>query len=76
MNIIDRYIIKIILSATAMVLIAILSLYSFVALADVLGVVGRGRFTLYDAFYYTLFTMPRRLYEILPFSVLIGTMLA
>ncbi len=75
MNIIDRYIIKIILSSTVMVLIAILALYSLMALANTLGAVGRGHFSLYDAFYYTILTTPRRLYDILPFSVLIGTML-
>lgn len=75
MNIFDRYIIKIILSSTALVMITMLSLYSFITLADIMGVIGRGNFTLYDAFYYTLLTMPRRLYDIFPFSVLIGTML-
>jgi len=75
MNILDRYIIKTILISTLLFLLVIISLYGFIALSDVFKNIGRNAFTTSDAFYYTLLTMPRRIYELYPFSVLLGTMI-
>jgi lipopolysaccharide export system permease protein len=75
MNILDRYIIKTVLISTFLFLLILLSLYGFIALADAFKYVGKGSFGLSDAFYYTMLTLPRRLYELFPFSVLLGAMM-
>jgi len=75
MNILDRYIIKTVIYSTLLFLLIILSLYSFIALADSFKYIGKGSFDLADAFYYTLLTLPRRLYQLFPFSVLLGAMM-
>lgn len=75
MNILDRYIIKTVLVSTLLFLLVIMSLYGFIALSDAFKSVGRNDFTTSDAFYYTLLTMPRRIYELYPFSVLLGAMM-
>ncbi|WP_198263204.1 LptF/LptG family permease [sulfur-oxidizing endosymbiont of Gigantopelta aegis] len=75
MNILDRYIIKTVIYSTLLFLLIILSLYGFIVLADSFKYVGKGDFELGDAFYYTLLTMPRRLYQLFPFSVLLGAMM-
>ncbi len=75
MNILDRYIIQTVIYSTLLFLLIILSLYSFIALADSFKYIGKGSFDLADAFYYTLLTLPRRLYQLFPFSVLLGAMM-
>lgn len=75
MNLLDRYIIKTVIYSTLLFLLIILSLYGFIALADIFKYVGRGSFDISDAFYYTLLTMPRRMYQLFPFSVLLGAMM-
>lgn len=75
MNILDRYLIKSVLASTFLFLLIVLSLYGFIALADAFKYVGRGTFSTLDAFYYTLLTLPRRVYELFPFSVLLGAMM-
>lgn len=75
MNILDRYLIKTVLSSTFLFLLIILSLYGFISLADSFKYVGKGTFDSADAFYYTMLTLPRRMYELFPFSVLLGAMM-
>lgn len=75
MYIIDRYLIKTVLGSTLLFLFIILALYGFIALAEAIKFVGWGTFGIKDAFYYTGLTMPRRLYQLLPFSVLLGAMM-
>ncbi len=75
MYILDRYIIKTVLVSTFLFLFIILSLYSFIALADAFKYVGKGTFAVRDAFYYTGMTTPRRLYTLFPVSVLLGAIM-
>lgn len=75
MNIFDRYIIKTVIYSTLLFLLILLSLYGFIVLADNFKYIGRGSFDLVDAFYYTLLTLPRRMYQIFPFAVLLGAMM-
>lgn len=75
MNILDRYIIKTVLLSTFMFMFIILALYGFIALADAFKYIGKGTFDMSDAFYYTALTMPKRIYELFPFSVLLGAMM-
>jgi len=75
MNILDRYIIKTVIYSTLLFLLIILALYGFIALADSFKYIGRGSFEMSDAFYYTLLTQTRRMYQLFPFSVLLGAMM-
>jgi lipopolysaccharide export system permease protein len=75
MSIIDRYLIKTVIFSTFLFLLIVLSLYGFIALADSFKYVGRGSFSTGDAFFYTVLTLPRRMYELFPFSVLLGAMM-
>ena len=75
MNILDRYIIKTVIYSTFLFLLIILSLYGFISLADSFKYVGKGSFEMIDAFYYTFLTLPRRMYQLFPFSVLLGAMM-
>lgn len=75
MNILDRYIIKTVLLSTFMFLLIILSLYGFISLVDSFQYVGRGTFDTSDAFYYTALSLPRRVYELFPSSVLLGAIM-
>lgn len=75
MNILDRYIIKTVIYSTFLFLLIILSLYGFISLADNFKYVGQGSFEMKDAFYYTFLSLPRRMYQLFPFSVLLGAMM-
>lgn len=75
MNILDRYLIKTVVYSTLLFLLIILALYGFIAIADSFKYVGKGNFDLIDAFYYTFLTLPRRMYQLFPFSVLLGAMM-
>ncbi len=76
MNILDRYIIKNVIYTTLLFLLIILSLAAFISLADTFKYVDKGTFAIGDAFYYTLATLPRRMYVLFPFSVLLGAMMS
>ena len=75
MNILDRYIIKNIIYSTGLVLFILLSLYGFLVLVEAFKYIDKGTFELKDAFFYTLMTLPRRMYQIFSFSVLLGAMM-
>jgi len=75
MKILERYLFKTVISSALMFMLIILALNGFISLADSFKYVGRGTFESIDAFYYTFLTLPRRLYQIFPFSVLMGAMM-
>ncbi len=75
MNILDRYIIKMVISSTLLILLIILPLYGFIVLADNFKYIGKGNFDMLDAFTYMVLTLPSRLYQLFPFSVLLGAMM-
>ncbi len=75
MNILDRYLIKTVITSTLLFLLIILALYGFIAMAENFKYVGKGSFEIVDAFYYTFLSLPRRMYQLFPFSVLLGAMM-
>lgn len=75
MYILDRYIIKTVCIYTFLFLFTILALYSFIALVDAFKHVGKASFATSDAFYYIILTLPIRIYELFPVSVLLGSMM-
>lgn len=70
---VDRYLGRSVLRSTLLVLAILLALLAFVGLIDEFGDYGKGRFGLGALIGYVLLSMPRRIYEILPMVVLIGT---
>lgn len=72
----ERHLAREIYSATLLVTLAFLALFGFFDLIHELGEVGRGGYQLQHAMAYVALTLPGRSYEILPISVLIGTLYA
>jgi lipopolysaccharide export system permease protein len=75
MNVIDRYIAKIVLTAIFIVFLAILSLDSFINFIRVSNNIGQGSFNLFSAFHYIFFSIPSRIYIMFPYAVPIGSMM-
>ncbi len=71
-----RYLAREILAATALVLFAVLGLFAFFDFINEIEDVGKGGYSLYQAFVYVLLTLPARVYELLPVAVLVGTLYA
>ena len=69
---IDRYIMTQFLIGIVPALLLLLSLFSFMSLAQELEAVGQGSFTLPDALMVVFLTIPKRLVELLPVSTLLG----
>jgi lipopolysaccharide export system permease protein len=72
MMIIDRYIMTRHALGMVPVLLLLLALFSFVALAEEMEQVGNGSFSQLDAFLVVLFTAPRRIVDLLPVTALMG----
>lgn len=69
---IDRYIMQQFLAGIVPVLLLLLALFSFMALAEELEDVGKGSFTLPDALMVVFLTTPKRIVELLPVTALLG----
>ena len=72
---IDRYIMQQFLAGILPVLLLLLALFSFMALAEELEQVGLGNFNLPDAFMVVFLTTPKRIVELLPVTALLGGLL-
>jgi len=71
-KILDRYIVTNYLMGMFPVMLMLLALFSFVALADELEEVGKGTFSQIDAFLVLLYTSPRRIVDLMPVTALLG----
>ncbi|MDX3906790.1 MAG: LPS export ABC transporter permease LptG [Pigmentiphaga sp.] len=71
-----RYLASEIYRSSAIVLVALVGLFSFFAVVDDLDQVGRGGFRLYHLLFLELLALPTRIYDILPIGLLIGSILA
>lgn len=72
---IDRYIMQRFLAGIFPVLLILIALFSFMALAEELEDVGTGDFTLADALLVVFLTTPTRIVELLPVTALLGGLL-
>ena len=72
MMLLDRYIASSYLKGMIPVLVLLLSLFSFLALAEELEEVGKGTFRLIDAFFVVLYTSPARIVDLMPVTALLG----
>jgi lipopolysaccharide export system permease protein len=75
-NILDRYLFLQVLAGTILVMLVLVSLDAFISFINELDDVGRGHYGHLQAALYILFTIPRRLYEYAPTSILIGGLLS
>lgn len=71
----ERYLGRIIVTQTMLVLLVLLGLFLFVNFLDQLSSIGRGRYGLIDAIQFILMTAPKIIYELFPMAVLLGTIL-
>ncbi len=76
MVIIDRYISISIIKGCLLMLVILLSIFSFMELVQQLDDVGKGNFQTGDAFQYILLNLPARMLEITPIATLIGSIAA
>ncbi|GAB4176768.1 MAG: LPS export ABC transporter permease LptG [Rhodocyclaceae bacterium] len=76
MRTIRRYLSREILSATGLLLAALLALFAFFDLVGELNDVGKGGYDLGHALAYVALTLPGHAYEVFPIAVLIGTLYA
>ena len=76
MVIIDRYISVSIIKGCILLLVILLSIFSFMELVQQLDDVGKGNFQTGDAFQYILLNLPARMLEIAPIATLIGSIAA
>ena len=72
---VTRYIGREIYKATAFVALAFVALFSFFDLINELGDLGKGTYTLSQAFLFVALSMPGHLYDLFPIAVLVGTMI-
>lgn len=76
MKTLDRYLIRNLLAGFALLALILVSLFSLLDLVNQVSDVGKGAYTLGDALIYVALTVPRRLLELLPFTGLLGSLLA
>lgn len=75
LSLLDRHIGRQILISTALVLGVLLALFVFIVFVDVLPDYGQGTFGLMELVRYVVLSQPRKMYEIFPVAVLIGTLM-
>lgn len=74
--ILDKYLAKQIIAIILLVSLALLGIDLFFNLVNELKIIGKGSYTLSDAFAYLALTAPTRLYVMFPWSALIGTLVS
>lgn len=73
-TILDRYMVRAVLSGTVMVLLVLLSLSAFINFVGEFDKIGTGDFQMPDAFMYVLLRMPKQAFDMLPVAALIGAL--
>ncbi len=75
MKIIDRYIVRLVLLMSGLVMAVMIALAVIVTFIGEQGDVGQGRYTALSAFWYALLNVPQQAWELMPIAVLIGSLL-
>lgn len=76
MKIIDRYIGLHTIRGVILVLSLLVILFSFMELMAQINDVGKGNYRLADAFSFVIFTVPKRIVDLLPVCILLGSIIA
>jgi len=75
MRILDRYIAIVLLRGYSIVLLILVSLFSFLALVQELDEVGHHNYRFINAFLYVVLTIPQRVLDLAPITALLGGLL-
>jgi lipopolysaccharide export system permease protein len=75
MSVLDRYIIRTILGAVVLVMAVLLILGGLFLFISQQSDIGVGHYTVVDAMWYTLLNLPQQIYELLPITALLGSVL-
>ncbi|HZT00931.1 MAG TPA: LPS export ABC transporter permease LptG [Steroidobacteraceae bacterium] len=75
MSVLDRYIVRTILGAVALVMVVLLILGGLFVFIGQQGDIGVGHYTVVDAMWYTLLNLPQQVYQLLPITALIGSVI-
>lgn len=75
MNLLDRYVVRSILGSVLLVMSVVLILGALFVFIDQQDDIGVGHYTAMDALWYTLLNLPQQAFELLPITVLIGSLL-
>jgi lipopolysaccharide export system permease protein len=75
MSILDRYIVRSILGSAFLVMSGLLILGALFVFIDQQDDIGVGHYTALEALWYTLLNLPQQAFELLPITVLIGSLL-
>lgn len=75
MRIIDRYMLSVMLSSTALILLVLIGLGAFINFAGQVDNVGEGSYTLLGALTFVALNLPQQAYVMLPVAALLGTLL-
>jgi len=74
-SVLDRYVMRAIISAVLMVMLVLLVLGALMIFIEQQSDVGSGHYTALGAFWYTLLNLPQLAYELLPITALLGALL-
>jgi lipopolysaccharide export system permease protein len=75
MTLLDRYVVRSILGSVFMVMGVVLALGALFIFIDQQDDIGVGHYTAVEALWYTLLNLPQQAFELLPITVLIGSLL-
>ena len=75
MKLLDRYIVRSILGAIVLVMVVLLVLGALFVFISQQGDIGVGHYTVADAMWYTLLNLPQQVYQLLPITALIGSLI-
>jgi lipopolysaccharide export system permease protein len=75
MTLLDRYIVRSILGFVLLVMVVVLILGALFVFIDQQDDIGVGHYTAVEALWYTLLNLPQQAFELLPITVLIGSLL-
>ena len=75
MSVLDRYIVRTILGAVVLVMAVLLILGGLFLFISQQSDIGVGHYTVGDAMWYTLLNLPQQIYQLLPITALIGSVL-
>jgi lipopolysaccharide export system permease protein len=75
MTVLDRYIVRTVLGAVGLVMLVLLILGGLLVFFSQQGDIGVGHYSVADALWYTVLNLPQQVYELLPITALIGSLL-
>jgi lipopolysaccharide export system permease protein len=75
MSVLDRYIVRTVLGAVVLVMAVLLILGGLFLFISQQSDIGVGHYTVADAMWYTLLNLPQQIYQLLPITALLGSVL-